>query len=106
MGGCRGSGSGGGRLVVWVMGVSEGRGGRGSVGELRKVEVVSKVPVDRPAQTCKKQPPVKHAKIEVRKRKYSEKKKSSRMTFTNSFAENRSRECTSVKKGRQADTCE
>ena len=51
-GGCGGSGSGGGRLVVWVSGVSKGGVGRRSVGELRKGEVVSNVPWP-PSQTCK-----------------------------------------------------
>ena len=74
VGGCWGSGSGGGRLVVWVIGVSEGGWGRGSVGELRKVEVVSKVSVATQSN-LQKQSAVKHAKIEVRKRKYSQKKK-------------------------------
>ena len=74
VGACCGSGSGGGRLVVWVIGVSEGGWGRGSVGELRKGEVVSKVSVATQSN-LQKQSPAKHTKIEVRKRKYATKKK-------------------------------
>ena len=83
MGECVGECVGGWVLGKWewwwqVSGVGDwcvgGEGGRGSVGELRKVEVVSKVSVATQSN-LQKQSPAKHAKIEVRKRKYSQKKK-------------------------------